>query len=83
MKCEPLGDLIGTCIRCSSGVGDEEWTFGAWDGKKWRFSGRTLPGATRLAALRPLLCGGCSVRAKFGLIPMPKPFPPATTHSEA
>jgi hypothetical protein len=66
-----LGELIGTCTRCGHGVGDDEWTFGAWDGEEWRFSGRTLQGAQRLLALRPLLCPACAVRVKYGLIGPP------------
>jgi hypothetical protein len=69
---EYSGRLIGDCIRCGVGVGDDEWIFGAWDGQDWRFSGRTLPEAQRLAALRPLLCSGCAVRAKYKLIPAPE-----------
>jgi hypothetical protein len=69
----PLGAEIGTCIRCGAGVGDNEWTFGAWDGRHWQFSGRTLPGATQLGAVRPLLCCDCAVRAKYGLIHPPAP----------
>jgi hypothetical protein len=70
----PTGRLIDTCTRCRAPVGDNEWTFGAWDGKDWRFSGRTLPGAKRVAALRPLLCCDCAVRVKFKMIP-PPPVP--------
>jgi hypothetical protein len=77
------GEPIGTCIRCDGDVGREEWTFGGWDGQNWRFSGYTLPAAKRLAMLRPLLCCGCAVLAKYGLIPMPPPFPPTTTGREA
>jgi hypothetical protein len=67
----PAGRLIDTCIRCGTGVGDEEWTFGAWDGEKWEFSGRTLPDAHQLAALRLLLCCDCAVKVKFKLISAP------------
>jgi hypothetical protein len=67
----PAGKPIGICIRCGAGVGDDEWTFAAWDGKDWRFSGRTLPEAQRLAALRPLLCSGCAIKLKHGLITQP------------
>jgi hypothetical protein len=67
------GKLIGTCISCGCGVGDDEWTFGAFDGEQWRFSGRSLPGAKRLAALRLLLCCTCAVMVKFKMIPPPVP----------
>jgi hypothetical protein len=70
---EPAGKLLGTCIRCGAHVGDNEWIFGAWDGERWRFSGRILTGARRLTALRPLLCCDCAVRAKYGLIHPPAP----------
>jgi hypothetical protein len=69
----PTGELIGICIRCRGAVGDKEWTFGAWDGSDWRFSGYTLRGAKRLAALRPLLCCDCAVRVKHKLIDGPAP----------
>jgi hypothetical protein len=69
------GELIGTCIRCGGGVGDQEWTFGAWNGERWCFSGRTLQGAKRLAAFRPLPCSNCAIRIKYKLIPPPAPVP--------
>jgi hypothetical protein len=67
----PSGAFLGTCRRCGSGVGDDEWIFGAWNGERWCFSGRTLLGARRLAPLRPLLCAHCAVRVKYKLIPAP------------
>jgi hypothetical protein len=69
----PAGKVLGVCLRCETEVGDNEWTFGAWDGENWKFSGRTLPNARRLAALRPLLCCDCAVKVKFGLITPPVP----------
>ena len=69
--CSPSGTVIGTCMRCGGGVGDKDWTFAAWDGTTWRFSGYTLPGASRLATLKPLLGGECALRAKHKLIPLP------------
>jgi hypothetical protein len=69
------GNRIGTCTRCRAGVGQEEWTFGAWDGRRWRYSGHTLRGASQLATLTALLCCDCAVRAKYGLITPPTPTP--------
>jgi hypothetical protein len=75
-KHTPTGELIGTCLRCRAGVGDKDWTFAAWDGSNWRFSGYTLPGAKRLATLKPLLCSDCAVRVKHKLIDPPDVSPP-------
>ena len=69
--CSPTGTLIGTCMRCGGGVGDKDWTFAAWDGDTWRFSGYTLRGASRLATLKPLLGCACAGRVKHKLIPPP------------
>jgi hypothetical protein len=69
----PAGRLIGICLRCGAGVGDEDMTFGAWDGTSWRYSGFTLPGSLRLLAAEALLCHGCAVRAKCHLIVPPNP----------
>jgi hypothetical protein len=69
----PAGELIGTCMLCGGGVGDQDWIFGAWGRTSWRFSGHTLPGAVQLATLRPLLCSYCAVRLKHKLIPAPDP----------
>jgi hypothetical protein len=74
----PRGEPIGACIRCGAGVGNQEWTFGAWDGTTWRFSGHTLPDAKRLAARRPLLCCGCALRVKHRLASPPTPHRPAS-----
>lgn len=69
--CSPTGTVIGTCMRCGGGVGDKDWTFAAWDGDTWRFSGYALRGASRLATLKPLLGCACAGRVKHKLIPPP------------
>jgi hypothetical protein len=71
--CSASGTVIGTCMRCGGGVGDKDWTFAAWDGTTWRFSGYTLPGARRLATLNPLLGAECALRVKYRLIAPPEP----------
>jgi hypothetical protein len=69
----PRGKVIGTCLHCGDGVYETDMTFGAWDGTRWRFSGYTLPGAAKLAALRPQLCAEHAIRVKFGLLDPPIP----------
>jgi hypothetical protein len=69
----PRGKLVGTCLCCNDGVYETDMTFGAWDGTRWRFSGYTLPGAARLAALHPLLCREHAIRVKYGLLAPPTP----------
>ena len=72
----PRGKPVGQCLCCDDGVYETDMTFGAWDGTRWRFSGYTLPGAAKLAALHPLLCREHAVRVKFGLLEPPNPSIP-------
>ena len=68
-----MGELIGTCMLCGGGVGNEDSIFGVSDGIRWRFTGHTLPGSTRLPTPATFLCSACAVHAKYGLITIPDP----------
>jgi hypothetical protein len=69
----PSGRLIGTCMLCGRGVGDEDPKVGVWVGSNWRFTGHGLGGFTRLLASEVFLCGRCAVRVQYGLIDAPTP----------